>query len=105
MEIRTTTTAASAAAAAAATTTADGVLGECSLNLVEVVSGRAPHIEEWVPLDRGGDLRLSLDYDSVGGMPVPGDSVRTMTTDNENVVLGVATLPFLFLSCPRLAFR
>lgn len=53
----------------------DRVLGECSLNLVEVVSGRAPHIEEWVPLDSGGDLRLSLDYDSVGTMPTPGDSV------------------------------
>ena len=54
----------------------DRVLGECSLNLVEVVSGRAPHIEDWVPLDSGGDLRLCLDYDSVGTMPAPGDSVR-----------------------------
>ncbi len=70
----------------------DLLLGKCSLNLVEVVSGRAPHIEEWVPLDRGGDLRLSLDYDSVGGMPAPGDSVRTMTTCNEKSVLRVAAL-------------
>lgn len=54
----------------------DLVLGECSLNLVEVVSGRAPHIDEWIPLDSGGDLRLSLDFDSVGRMPAPGDSVR-----------------------------
>lgn len=54
----------------------DRLLGECSLNLVGVVSGRAPHVEEWVPLDTEGDLRLSLDYDSVGPLPVPGDSVR-----------------------------
>ncbi|CAM9699245.1 unnamed protein product, partial [Ectocarpus fasciculatus] len=53
----------------------DRLLGECSLNLVEVVSGRAPHVEEWVPLDSEGELRLSLDYDSVGELPVPGDSV------------------------------
>lgn len=56
----------------------DRLLGECSLNLVEVVSGRAPHMEEWVPLDSEGDLRLSLDYDSVGTVPVPGDSVSRM---------------------------
>lgn len=54
----------------------DRLLGECSLNLVEVVSGRAPHVEEWIPLDSEGELRLSLDYDSVGESPVPGDSVR-----------------------------
>ncbi|CBJ33610.1 expressed unknown protein [Ectocarpus siliculosus] len=53
----------------------DRLLGECSLNLVEVVSGRAPHVEEWVPLDSEGELRLSLDYDSVRELPVPGDSV------------------------------
>ena len=54
----------------------DRLLGECSINLVEVVSGRVPHIEEWVPLNTEGDLRLSLDYDSVGRLPMPGDSVR-----------------------------
>eukprot|EP00903_Cladosiphon_okamuranus_P008181 g7880.t1 len=60
----------------------DPLLGECSLNLVEVVSGRAPHIEEWVPLDSEGDLRLSLDYDSVGTMPAPGDSVVLLCLTN-----------------------
>ena len=54
----------------------DRLLGECSINLVGVVSGRVPHIEEWVPLNTEGDLRLSLDYDSVGSAPAPGDSVR-----------------------------
>eukprot|EP00904_Undaria_pinnatifida_P002215 jgi/Undpi1/11995/HiC_scaffold_4.g01694.m1 len=53
----------------------DRLLGECSINLVGVVSGRVPHIEEWVPLNTEGDLRLSLDYDSVGSAPAPGDSV------------------------------
>lgn len=56
----------------------DRLVGECSLFLVEVASGRAPHFEEWVPLDTEGELRLSLDYDSVGPLPVPGDSVRTL---------------------------
>lgn len=56
--------------------TGDRLVGECSLNLVEVVSGRAPHFEEWVPLDTEGDLRLSLNYDSVGEWPRPGDTVR-----------------------------
>ncbi|CAM9683632.1 unnamed protein product [Pylaiella littoralis] len=60
----------------------DRLLGECSLNLVEVVSGRAPHVQEWVPLDSEGDLRLSLDYDSVGGEPVPGDSVVLLCLSN-----------------------
>eukprot|EP00752_Nemacystus_decipiens_P004775 g4346.t1 len=60
----------------------DRVLAECSLNLVEVVSGRAPHIEEWVPLDSGGDLRLCLAYDSVGTAPAPGDSVVLLCLSN-----------------------
>ncbi|CAN0360505.1 unnamed protein product, partial [Laminaria digitata] len=61
----------------------DRLLGECSLNLVEVVSGRVPHIEEWVPLNTEGDLRLSLDYDSVGRLPVPGDSVVLLCLSNQ----------------------
>ena len=60
----------------------DRLLGECSINLVEVVSGRVPHMEEWVPLNTEGDLRLSLDYDSVGCPPVPGDSVRSECNSN-----------------------
>ncbi|CAM9603071.1 unnamed protein product [Ectocarpus sp. 4 AP-2014] len=60
----------------------DRLLGECFLNLVEVVSGRAPHVEEWVPLDSEGELRLSLDYDSVRELPVPGDSVVLLCLSN-----------------------
>ncbi|CAN0141512.1 unnamed protein product, partial [Ectocarpus sp. 8 AP-2014] len=60
----------------------DRLLGECSLNLVEVVTGRAPHVEEWVPLDSEGELRLSLDYDSVRDLPVPGDSVVLLCLSN-----------------------
>ncbi|CAM9336395.1 unnamed protein product [Ectocarpus sp. 12 AP-2014] len=60
----------------------DRLLGECSLNLVEVVSGRAPHVEEWVPLDSEGELRLSLDYDSVRELAVPGDSVVLLCLSN-----------------------
>ena len=57
----------------------DRLVAECSLNLMDVICGRAPHVEEWVPLDTGGELRLSLDYDTVEDSPAPGKSVRPRT--------------------------
>lgn len=69
------------------------LLGECSLDLVEMVCGRAPHVEEWVPLNSEGDLRLSLNYDSVGAaVPVPGDSVSDGQEEGGRVSLFLAWL-------------
>ncbi|CAM9566433.1 unnamed protein product, partial [Choristocarpus tenellus] len=52
------------------------VIGKCLLNLLEIISGRLPHLEEWIWLDTGGQLKISIDYDTAGTLPVPGDRVR-----------------------------
>lgn len=67
----------------------DRLLGECTLDLVSVVSGRVLHMEEWVPLSSGGDLKLSLDYDSVGTLPSPGDSASGVSMLTYYSVLGI----------------
>lgn len=59
---------------------------------MDVVCGRAPHVEEWIPLDTEGDLRMSLDYDTVEDIPAPGDSVSLLSLDLSDESEAVAGL-------------
>lgn len=73
----------------------DVSLGHCTLNLVNVASGRVPHMEEWVPLSSGGALKLSLDYDSAGAVPSPGDSVRSLSRSVGGICAAIGCLAAL----------
>ena len=56
----------------------DLLLGETFINMVDLVTARCRNVDEWFPLDKGGAIRLSIDYDFLEPHPNPGDLVRLL---------------------------
>eukprot|EP00953_Heterococcus_sp_UTEX-ZZ885_P034729 17963-Heterococcus_DN1.PRE.4 len=53
-------------------------LGETVVNFQDFILGRRSHFKEYLPIEGGGEICISIEYDTTGPDPVKGDVARIL---------------------------